>query len=652
MSYTRRKTRRARSSNPFIPVVIGIGSLLVASMVIGAAFFIVAMLEEPSISELTPVDHGATSVVLAADGSRLGFIESDELRTPIGLPRINSRVRKATIAVEDSRFQEHHGVDPQGIARAFVRNVQARSTSEGGSTITQQLVRNLYLSSEKTWSRKINEARLATQMEQERSKRWILREYLNTVPYGTVQGQTAIGVEAAARLFFNSTAKQLSLAQAALLAGLPQAPSSYNPFLDPHAAKNRRNQVLERMYELKMITSKKYLRATGAKLGIDKNRYYTHRREGYFFDFVKERLIEHYGVNVVRQGGLVIHTPLAPKLQQAARDAIGGQLGQPGDPSAAVVSIDPRTGHIRAMTSAGDAKGNQFNYAAQGKRQPGSTFKTMVLLAALREGIDPYSKYYTSMPLSLELPGYGNWSVSTYDGSYGGSISVAQATLQSDNSVYAQLDLEVGPEKVRDAAYAAGIKTPLQAYPAEGLGGLERGVSPLEMANAYATFAAGGIRSQPVAITRVDFPDGKQGYPEKRRARRVFSDGIAAVVTDILGDNLTQGTGTRAQFGCPAAGKTGTTDAFTDAWLVGYTPHLATSVWVGYPDSKVSMTNVHGIPVNGGSFPAAIWGQYMATARGDDCSDFPVPSEPFPRAYEPESAYEPELMDQADAYQE
>jgi penicillin-binding protein 1A len=252
-----------------------------------------------------------------------------------------------------------------------------------------------------------------------------------------------------------------------------------------------------------------------------------------------------------------------------------------------------------------------------------------VLTTAIRKGVDPDRTTYVSKPLHLDLgDGSPPWEVKTYDGSYRGTMTIRGATLASDNTVYAQLILDLGAKAVRETAQMMGITTKLDAYPAEGLGGLRLGVSPLEMANAYATLASGGIRNKPKAITRVEFPDGKSddlGEPERERA---FSDGVAYEVTQILQQNVLAGTGTAAQIGCPAAGKTGTTDNFNDAWFVGYTPKLASSVWVGYPNALVEMRSVHGISVAGGTFPAAIWHDYMMVAHGDDCSSFPPPTEP------------------------
>jgi penicillin-binding protein 1A len=327
-------------------------------------------------------------------------------------------------------------------------------------------------------------------------------------------------------------------------------------------------------------------------------------------------------VGAYRRGGLKIHTTIDPELQDAGRAAISTALPYSTDPSSAIVAIDPATGYIKAMASSGTYKDRSFNLAAQGHRQPGSAFKTFVLVTALRQGVDPNSTTYTSKPLDLVVPEYGPWKVSTYDDSYGGQMDIVQATLRSDNTVYAQLDIDLGPKNVRETAEMMGITTPLDAIPAEGLGGLRLGVSPLEMANAYATLASYGIHNEPIAITRVEFPDGKTDELGKPKRKRVFPEWVAYEATKILEQNVQGGTGTAANIGCSAAGKTGTTDNFNDAWFVGYTPHLAASVWVGYPNALVEMRSVHGISVAGGTFPAQIWQSFMEVAKGADCDSF------------------------------
>jgi len=609
--------------------VVGILAVLGALSAIGYVVSIAA--SAPPLNSLKPRDLGSASEVRAADGTRLGFIQSNELRRPVEGSHIPKTLKDATVAIEDQRYYHHKGVDYTGVVRAALKNLTNRKTVQGGSTITMQLVRNLYITQERTYQRKIREAKLAEELENEHSKKWILDKYLNTVPFGTIGGQTAVGAQAAARMYFGKDVADLKLHEAALLAGLPQAPSTYSPVRAPEKAEARRNEVLRKMAEIHMITPETAAEAIARPLDVNPSRYFTGRRESYFFDFVKDELIKQYGAKTVRQGGLRVDTTIDLKKQQTARKAINGRLAGLG-PSSAIVTIDPRNGYIKAMASSADYGKSKFNLAAQGHRQPGSTFKVMVLMTALRKGVDPRSTTYSSHKLAKgwlkEAPDY---EVKTYDGSQGGRMDLVKATLKSDNTVYAQLIADLGPEEVKRTAYDLGIKTHLNGYYAEGLGGLRLGVSPLEMANAYATVADGGFRNRPTAITKITFPDGHSELPRRFKVKRTkaFEDGVTSEATKILEANIKGGTGTKAQIGCPAAGKTGTTDEHSDGWFVGFTPRLSTAVWVGYPSSQVHMkTEYHGGPVAGGTFPAEIWGDYMKAAKGSYCGDFEPPVVP------------------------
>src|SRR4051812_27982056 len=630
----RQRQLRRRKSKPRLRTKAGLGVLLVLTIaLIGAlsavGYVIAIAATGPDIEKLKPIDKGESSAVYAADGSLLGYVQSDIVRQEKPWRDLPVELRQGTVAIEDERFYEHSGVDPEGIIRAGVKNLTSGKTVQGGSTITQQLVRALYIHDPKQdIKRKIREAKLAQEVEDKHSKRWILEQYLNMVPYGTVRGRTALGAEAASQVYFSKSAKDLTLSESAMLAGLPQAPSQYNPFQNPRAALERRNDVLQAMADNHFVSQERATKAMQKGLGLKRSTKYERRREPYFFDYVEQLLIEKYGVSVYRRGGLKIYTTIDPKKQEEGRRAIESQLNQKGDPSAAVVSIEPDNGYIRAMASSGTYKDRTFNLAAQGHRQPGSAFKPMVLTTAIRQGINPQSTTYVSKPLHMLVPGFGVWDVKTYDNTYGGAMNLVQATLKSDNSIYAQPDVDVGPKKVAETAHLLGIKTDLDGIPSEGLGGLRLGVSPLEMANAYATLAAGGIRSEPQAITKVKFPDGKVDNIGKPKRKRVITDGEAYEVTKILEMNVQKGTGTHANIGCPAAGKTGTTDNYRDAWFVGYTPNLASAVWVGYPNKQVEMRSVHGITVAGGTFPAGIWHDYMNLAKGSDCNTFPQPSTP------------------------
>jgi penicillin-binding protein 1A len=610
---------------------LAIGGLAVAGWVIGL------MASAPPLDSIKPVEQVSASVVYAADGQRLGFITAaDTLRTPIPRDAIPTNVRNATVAIEDRRFYSHKGVDVEGVFRAAVKNISSHRTVEGGSTLTMQLIKNLYdPGKQRTFTRKVREAKLAQELENEHpgidGKRWILDRYLNSVPYGTIGGQTAVGIQAAARMYFAKPASRLTLPEAALLAGLPQAPSLYNPFRDEQRALSRRNEVLRAMARAHDITQTTAQEAIDTPLRVVDSRYYTQRRESYFFDYVKDQLIKRYGLATVRKGGLRVYTTLNLGMQKLARKAIAQRLANPGDPSAALVSIDPKNGHILAMASSQKYANSKFNLAAQGKRQPGSTFKVMALMTALRNGVDPKSTTYTSRRLLFKDKVWGPIDVQTDDHAYRGRETLFEALVHSDNTVYMQLGLDLGPKEVRQTAYDMGITSHLDAYPSMVLGGLTHGVSPLEMARAYVTINNGGYRVRPVAVTKVVKPDGEVDTSLGRQARKkVFTDGQTNEAIRAMEANVQRGTGTAAQIGCPAAGKTGTTSSFTDAWFDGFTTGLNTVVWVGYPKTTASMTSVppYG-EMFGGTAPALIWHDFMGVASKGRCKAFPKPKQAF-----------------------
>jgi penicillin-binding protein 1A len=632
MAQRNRRRQRRRGGARGKLLIVGAGLLVAVALaaIAVASWVLDVAAQAPSLAACKKVDRSGNTVVYAADGSRLGLVDSDEARAPVAIDRIPKRLRLATVAIEDQRFYEHGGIDLEGILRAEVKNLEAGQTVEGGSTITQQLVRNLCIRNPKrTLERKIIEAKLAIEYAERHSRKEILGQYLNVASYGTVEGATAVGVGAAAKIYFSKPVWKLDLAQEALLAGLPQAPSEYNPILNPGRARQRRNEVLAKMGELGFLSPARVRATRRQGLGLDVSGAYFAHRQPYFFDYVENELIERYGVDTVRDGGLHVYTTIEPKLQEVGLEAMRSALPYSTDPSSALVSIDPSNGDIEAMVSSTSYDSSKFNLAAQGHRQPGSTFKTFVLTTALKQGIDPYSTYYVSKPLDLNLPEWGHWEVHTADEGYLGRVNLQQATVASDNTVFAQLDLDVGPRDVAATAKSMGIVSPLDGIPAEGIGGLRVGVSPLELADAYATLAAGGVRHDPVAIRRVVFPGGRVERPDRTPSRRVVSEAVAFQVTRLLHDNITEGTGTAAYTGCPGqAGKTGTTDRETDAWFAGYQPNLASVVWVGYPQSNaIEMTSVHGITVFGGTFPAEIWHSLYSGAE--------VPCEEFEKSKEP-----------------
>jgi penicillin-binding protein 1A len=610
----------------------------------------------PNISEL---GHGRvpgqTSQIFATNGkrtTRLSYMATDVLRSTLTQAQQPQLLREATVAIEDRRFYQHGGVDYEGLLRAAVKDVLHGGSEgiQGGSTLTMQLVTNIYLSNRIKSSHnlryKIVQAKLATELEDQHSKNWILTQYLNDVPYGTTYGRTAIGVAAASQMFFDKPVGKLDLAQYALLAGLPQAPSEYNPFLYQKAALNRRAQVLNAMVAAHYITRSQAQVAGAEGLQTKANNIYQDVRQPYVVDYVKQQLVNLIGQREVDQGGLKIYTTINLADQQYAAAAIKANEGNPGDPAASLVSIDPTTGNILALqnsTTYGTGKGETtFDYATQAQRQTGSSFKPFVLMTLIKDDDgDPNGTYYVSKFLPEGwLPGYPTYSVRTAEYSYEGTINVTRATAMSDNTVYAQLGVDVGMQNVDQTARAMGITAKLTGNPAEAIGGLKYGVDTLQMSDAYATLANGGDQVAPTIISKIVGPGGRTIYTAKPHKKQVFTQGQAYAGTQTLESVLQYGTGTGASYGCPAAGKTGTTSNYTDAWFVGYTPELSTAVWVGYPNAETYMTDVNGLgPGYGGTLAAPIWKQFMEDASGvvnpatgernesGYCGDFTPPSE-------------------------
>jgi penicillin-binding protein 1A len=609
-----------------------LGTLVLGTMLV-SALAVHTVAADLRDTELKEINAGENTRIYDKDGRQLGIVAGVTNRTEVPSSRIPQVLKDATVAIEDKRFYDHDGVDYVRIVGAGVNDLRSGTGRQGASTITMQLMKNLY--NPDGGSRvadigvKIEEAYLAFQYEKQYTKDQILTKYLNGVFYG----QNAVGVQAASLTYFDRPVKDITLPQAALLAGLPQAPSAYNPFGNPRAAKERRNMVIEQMAQQGMITREKAEQAKQSGLGLKRGDAYTTKREEYFFEYVRQFLIDRYGERAVQRGGFRVYTTIDPALQRDAREAIAGRLFYDDDPAAAVVTVDSRTGYIRAMASNQSFQDDtQFNFATQAERQPGSTFKTFVLAEAVRRGINPQTTVYQSKRLNYTDPRWGKIDVSTYSDSYSGPVSIARATLSSDNSVYTQMTLDLDPNAVVDLAYEMGVpkERDLPRYPSVGLGAGE--VTPLDMATAYAALSNGGFRVLPVAISKIVKPDGSEENFRPGR-RRVLTDGQAYEVTRILQQNMTSGTGTAAQIGVDAAGKTGTTDSFVDAWFVGYTPHYSTAVWVGYPNDqgeKRYMYSVHGRAVAGGTFPAEIWGDFMRqlVERTGDTTSFPLPQNP------------------------
>jgi penicillin-binding protein 1A len=609
--------------------------LSVLTLVVGVSFvygLVSALASE--LSQLEPGNERRTEqlgYIYASDGKTvLAVLRGAESRVVVRPEQIAPDMKQAIVAVEDRRFWEHRGVDIRGMARALWADIRQKELVQGGSTITQQFVKNQYTRDDRTVSRKLKEAALAWQLEQRWSKERILTAYLNTIYFGN----EAYGIEMASRVYFGKHASELNLAESALLAGIPANPGAYDPAANPEAARERRRTVLRLMLREGLIGTKDFDAAdesplpTAGQIGLPGSR----GRVGYFAEYVKQQLVPYYGSSEVFGGGLRIYTSIDLELQQLAREAIDTWLTERKGPTAALVAIDPRDGRVLAMVGGESFRKSQFNLAVQGQRQTGSAFKPFVLATALDQGISPQT-VFESEPTVINL-GDKLWSVSNYESSYLGEIDLVDATVHSDNAVYAQLTAQVGPRSVSRVARRLGVTRPLQDYFAIGLG--VEAVSPLEMARAFSTFAANGRRvdgsvlgNMPRAVLRVE--DGKRVDSNDPVRKQVMKGNDAAILTSILEGVVEDGTGRRAQLGDrSAAGKTGTTENYGDAWFVGYTPQLAVAVWVGYPNKlKPMLTEFEGDAVAGGTFPALIWRTFMRRALralGEEPESFVPPA--------------------------
>ena len=509
---TRRPRRRRRL---LVVLAIAIPLALLALTAAGGAVYFGSSCD---LSALQPVRQADSSLVYGANGSLIGVLPAVENRTAVVRNAVGAWMPKATVAIEDRRFYQHGGIDPEGILRAFVADVSAGRIVQGGSTITQELVRNLYLSRDKTVQRKVVEACLAVKLARAWTKDRILTAYLNDVYYGN----HAYGIQAAAETYFSVPASRLTLGQAALLAGLPQAPSYYDPLHNPVAALARRDAVLQALRRSGDVTEAQYAAAVHDRfLHLRPSSAYA-SREPYFVGYVENLLEQEYGAATVRAGGLKIYTTIQPRLQRAATDALSHVLYARRDPSGAIVSIDPASGAIRAMAGVSpEESGSEFNLATAAERQAGSTFKPIVLAAAVARGMNPWATRYLSAPFYYAPL---QWSVRTYDGTYAGPETVAAATIHSDNTVYARLALDVGPAAIVAMAKRLGVQTQLQPTPSLALG--TAAVTPLDMASVYATLAAGGVYSRPLAIRRVVFSDGRTDAGWGRSQRHAGHPGL------------------------------------------------------------------------------------------------------------------------------
>jgi penicillin-binding protein 1A len=589
---------------------------------------LVALYTTTSLPEIPPLAE--TTVLLDRNGNEVAELHAGVDRVLIPFSQMPESLREAVVAVEDTDFYRHDGIDKMALARAMWRNLTSVSLSQGGSTITQQYVKNVLTGPERSVSRKVREAILAVKLEDTTSKHEILRGYLNTVYFG----HGAYGVQAAARMYFDRDAKDLTLLQSATLAGLISAPSARDPFEHPEEARRARDLALTRMAEVGSIGPARaaLLRARPLRLTEEAS---VRSAAPHFMEHVRLDLKASYGLDALYRGGLRVRTTLDMEWQRAAEHAIRTSLPSRTDPEAALVAIDPRSGAIRAMVGGRSFARSEFNLATQARRQAGSAFKPFVLLAALERGISPLE--VRAGPSSITIPDPfcetdgQPWSLSNAGDQSAGTMSIENAMAGSVNTIFAQLTVEVGPEAVAEVAHRMGIRSRLAPVCSIGLGTSE--VTPLEMTSAYATLAARGTYVEPTAIDRVTGSHGEVLQGPLRGLASVGSEVLspqdADATTRVLQGVVDHGTGTAARLSDrPAAGKTGTAQEATDAWFCGYVPQLATCVWVGYPDGARPMRDVAGVPeVYGGTIPATIWHDFMTEAtEGVPVMGFPAAS--------------------------
>lgn len=608
-------------------------AVVVILVLIGAVILIYFAITLPDIEELTPSPVAETSKVYSLDGSLITEFHAEENREIINFDQMSEYLKKAVVAVEDKRFYEHQGVDYIRIIGALIADIRAGDLEQGGSTITQQYVKNVYFGFEKTFRRKINEAAVSVQLERNYTKDKILEMYLNTIYFGA----GTYGIQKASQIYFGIDASELDLAQSAMLAGLIRAPEIYSPYNDIEKALSRRNLVLKLMHEQQLITNQEYLEALTEEIVLNSQELaYSPSEDNiapYFIDLVKQRLYEKKFTDYdVFKGGLRIYTTLDTELQKKASEALGSVLTPEIEPSYSLISVDPSNGYIYALIGGDDYSKSKFNIATQGKRQPGSIFKTLVLMESLRQNYSPNDRYDPNGPITIELEGAPDWNVDNYGGAkYEGDMSVIDATIKSVNVVYAQLMMEVGPENVEDLASAMQIED-IGSNPAIALGGLEIGVTPLDVSKIFSTLASGGMYYEPVCILKITDAKGNILYEYDKEAnesnKRIMEEPMAYYATQILSRVIKEGTGRGADIGRPAAGKTGTTSDYRDAWFGGYTPELTTVVWMGHEQSSIPMEPIDGRQVVGGSFPADIWKVYMSSAmEGRPVKDFERPDD-------------------------
>lgn len=620
---TRRRTTATKPPKKKSPMrrFLWIVGILVFLIIAGAGcgFIGATMSDLPEVANVKPA---ALSQIYDVHGNLITTVHATENRLPVKLSQVPKDLQNAFIATEDNRFYSHHGVDPIGIMRAIWVNIAHDGVAEGGSTITQQLARNAFLTQDRTLKRKIMEAMLAIRIEQYYTKQEILEMYLNQIYFG----QGAYGVQAAAHVYFGKNVQDLDLAQSAMLAGLPQSPNYYSPLTNYKAGKARQAVVLGQMVKYDYIDQATADKAKDEDLGLREKSEAAHsdNNASYFIDYVISEIAEKYGDDAVYKDGLKIYTTIDMKAQDAAVQAMHNLPNFYTDdkgltqPQGALIAINPHNGYIVAMV--GGRGDDSFNRAVLAERQPGSAFKPFVYLAAIQDGMTP------GTVMDDKKIEFNGWSPKNYEGTYSGQMTLRYALQHSVNTIAVQLADAVGMRKVLNLASSLGITTLDDSKDnnlAAALGGLTNGVKPIDMAVAYGTLANGGVKVKPVAITKIVDRNGQVVEENSTEEQRVVDPKYAYVITNMLESVMSGGTGGGASIGRPAAGKTGTTDESKDAWFVGYTPDLVAAVWMG---DDYGIETLDGI--TGGTVPAVIWRDFMSQALNAmeiPASDFTVP---------------------------
>lgn len=600
--------------------------VLVALIVIAGATVGIIAAGVSSLTSSTDIQQDASTQFFDINGELIGTSESEENRIPISINRVPKQLEQAFLAAEDIRFYDHGGVDIRGIMRAVLSNITSKGISEGGSTITQQLAKNAFLTQERTIKRKLQEMVLAIKLESKYSKKEILEMYLNQIYFG----RGAYGVEAASMMYFGKNVDQINLAEAAMIAGIPKSPNYFSPLNNFEAAKERQEVVLSQMLKYGFINKQQFDAAKNTKLVLKSSEAISSsKRASYFLDYVSQLIVDEYGADALYKGGLKVYTTLDIKQQVAAESVVSMMptafktKNGIEEPQLALVAVEPSTGYIRAMIGGRGGK-DQYNRAVLATRQPGSAMKPFVYLAAIESGMDA-ATIIEDKPIK-----FGTWEPNNYDRTFSGWVSMRTAVARSLNIPSILVAQKVTPEKVIHYARQLGISTLVTNGPvsdvnlaATALGGLTKGIIPVEMAGAMATLANGGVYNKPVAIVKIVDRSGKTLFTHKAAPQNVVSAKSAYMLTDLLQTVVQRGTGTGAAIGRPAAGKTGTTDTYVDAWFVGYTPDLAAAVWIGNDEGGASLPGA----MTGGALPATLWSSFMSKALANvPAKNFVVPS--------------------------